>query len=118
MGTAFQSFFIDDKFIVLVGSLILVDIVTGIAKATKSHNVRSAIFRNGGYKKFLIVLIIVLCWSIDKVYFSSDVLYTASCTYYLANEMVSIIENLSELGVPVPQKVKDIFFNLSDKDDE
>ena len=48
-------------------------------------------------------------------------IYTASCTYYLLNEAISITENLSELGVPIPDKLKRILKDFRDKnknDDE
>lgn len=109
------EFLITNKLIVLVGILVLADIITGIIKATKTHSIKSAILRNGGYKKFLIILIIVLAWSIDKIYFNSDVLYTISCTYYIANEMISITENLALMGIPIPQKLKNILEDLKEK---
>lgn len=112
-----EEFFITNRLIILVGVLIFADIITGIIKATKRHSIKSAILRNGGYKKFLIILIIVLAWSIDKIYFSSDVLYTISCTYYIANEMISITENLALMGVPIPNKLKNILEELKQNND-
>lgn len=106
---------ITNKLIVLVGVLVLCDIFIGVVKAAKRHSLKSAILRNGGYKKFLIILIVVLAWTIDKIYFSSDVLYTISCTYYIANEMISILENLAVLGIPIPQKLKNILADLKEK---
>lgn len=113
-----QEFLITNNWIKLVGVLIVADIVTGIVKATKKHSLKSAILRNGGYKKFLIILIIVLAWSIDKIYFNSDILYTLSCSYYIINEMISIIENAGTIGVPVPKKLKEILSNLNGKEDD
>ena len=109
-------FIINDKMILLVGVLVLCDIITGLIKATKRHSLKSAILRNGGYKKFLIILILVLAWTIDKVYFKSDVLYTICCTYYIANEALSITENLALMGIPIPQKVKNILAELKEKE--
>ena len=109
------EFVINDNYIILVGILVLCDIITGIIKATKRHSLKSAILRNGGYKKFLIILILVLAWSIDKIYFNSDVLYTICCTYYIANETLSITENLAMMGIPIPQKIKSILAELKEK---
>ena len=110
------EFLITNRMIALVGILIFVDVFTGIIKATKRHSLKSAILRNGGYKKFLIILILVLAWSIDKIYFNSNVLYTICCTYYIANEMISITENLALMGIPIPQKVKNILAELKEKE--
>ncbi len=112
---------INNDMVLLVCILIVADILTGIAKATKTHTLQSAIFRHGGYKKVFILLIICVAWSIDKIYFQNDMIYTASCTYYLFNEAISITENLSELGVPIPDKLKRILKDFRDKnknDDE
>lgn len=110
-----QEFLITNAWIKLLGILIVADIVTGIIKATKKHSIKSAVLRHSGYKKFLIILIVVLAWSMDKIYFNSDILYTISCTYYILNEMISITENVGECGVPIPQKLIDILSNLNDK---
>ena len=115
-GDLVTEFLITNKMIILVGSLIFVDVFTGIIKATKRHSLKSAILRNGGYKKFLIILILVLAWSIDKIYFNSDILYTICCTYYIANEALSITENLALMGIPIPQKVKAILAELKEKE--
>lgn len=112
------DFLITNKLIVFVGILIVVDILTGIIKATKTHTLKSAIFRNGGYKKFLIILIIVLAWSIDKVYFGNDILYSVSCTYYIANEMISITENIAKLGVPIPKKILSVLYSMNNDDEK
>ena len=112
---------INNDMVLLVCILIVADILTGIAKATKTHTLQSAIFRHGGYKKVFILLIICVAWSIDKIYFQNDMIYTASCTYYLFNEAISIMENLSALGVPIPDKLKRILKDFRDKnknDDE
>lgn len=111
-----QEFLINNNLIKLLGILIVADIITGIIKATKKHSIKSAILRHGGYKKFLIILIVVLAWSMDKIYFNSDILYTISCTYYILNEMISITENIGQCGVPIPRKLKDILSNLNDRE--
>lgn len=110
------EFVINNNYITLVMILVLCDIITGIVKATKRHSLKSAILRNGGYKKFLIVLILVLAWTIDKIYFNSDVLYTICCTYYIANEALSITENLALMGIPIPQRIKSILAELKEKE--
>ncbi|EOU2035207.1 holin, partial [Clostridium perfringens] len=43
---------------------------------------------------------------------------TLVCYFYIANEGISIIENASELGVPVPSKLKNALIQLKeDKED-
>jgi toxin secretion/phage lysis holin len=92
-------------------------VFTGILKATKRHTLKSAIMTKGLYKKYLIMLIIVMCSTIDKIYFGKDVLYMMTCTWAIFNEAISITENVGKLGVPLPKKLKNILEEFrNDKD--
>jgi len=42
---------------------------------------------------------------------------TAIIFFYLANEGISLLENTARLGLPVPQKLKDILAQLHGKND-
>jgi phage-related holin len=42
-------------------------------------------------------------------------LRTATIFFYLSNEGISLLENAAHLGLPVPQKIKDILKQLNDK---
>lgn len=109
---------IDNPLIFVVLGFITIDIITGIAKALKKHSLKSAILRNGGYKKYLIVFLIISAWVLDKIFFDSDILYTATSTYYIANECISITENLASLGIPIPNKIKNVLASLKDEDNK
>jgi toxin secretion/phage lysis holin len=58
---------------------------------------------------------------IDKnVIGDGSVIRTAVIFFYLSNEGISILENAVHVGLPVPQKLKDILeqlHNRSDKED-
>ena len=43
---------------------------------------------------------------------------TAVIFFYLSNEGVSILENTTHLGLPVPDKLKAILEQLNEKDEE
>jgi toxin secretion/phage lysis holin len=43
-----------------------------------------------------------------------NVLRTAIIFFYLSNEGISIIENVTRLGLPVPPKLKEILEQLND----
>lgn len=107
---------IDNSLIFVVFAFITVDILSGIAKALKKHSLKSAILRNGGYKKYLIIFLILSAYVLDKIFFDSDILYTATSTYYIANECISITENLASLGIPIPNKIKNVLASLKDED--
>ena len=47
--------------------------------------------------------------------FRADVLRTAVIFFYISNEGVSLLENAGHLGLPIPQKVKEVLEQLHDK---
>jgi len=44
-----------------------------------------------------------------------SVLRTAAIFFYLSNQGVSLLENASHLGLPIPEKMKDILEQLHDR---
>lgn len=45
-----------------------------------------------------------------------SVIRTAVIFFYLSNEGLSLIENAAHLGLPVPEKLKNVLEQLHDKD--
>ena len=43
---------------------------------------------------------------------------TAVMLFYIANEGISIVENASALGLPVPQKIKNVLRQIKSKSGE
>ena len=48
----------------------------------------------------------------------ADVLRTAIVFFYLSNEGISMLENSAHLGLPIPEKLKDVLKQLHNKSDE
>lgn len=46
---------------------------------------------------------------------TGSVLRTAVIFFYLSNEGVSLLENAAHLGLPIPEKLKDILEQLHDR---
>ena len=46
---------------------------------------------------------------------NGSVLRTAVIFFYLSNEGVSVLENAAHLGLPVPEKLKDVLEQLHDR---
>lgn len=83
-----------------------VDIVTGIIKAAIKHEVSSKISFQGLAKKVFIILVVGLANVIDTMIFKeAAVLRTSVIFFYIANEGISIIENMSGIGLPIPKKL-------------
>ena len=47
-----------------------------------------------------------------------SVLRTAVIFFYISNEGVSLLENASHLGLPIPEKMKEILEQLQDRDNK
>ena len=49
---------------------------------------------------------------------NGSVLRTAVIFFYLSNEGVSILENAGHVGLPIPEKLKDVLKQLHERDEE
>jgi toxin secretion/phage lysis holin len=67
----------------------------------------------GIFKKVLIFMVVAVGHTIDVyVLGSGSAIRTAVIFFYLSNEGISIIENASKIGLPIPEKLKTIFDEL------
>ena len=94
--------------------LIVADYVTGIAAAIKLQKLDSSVGFTGLIKKVIILILVWVGFELDKS-LGSQFLRNAIIFFYASNEGVSVLENTSKLGVPYPDKLKDILEQLKDK---
>ena len=84
-------------------ALIVTDFATGIVKAYKAHGLNSSKLRDGGFKKAGIILVVVLGYGLSLLFTDSNfIIFHSIEAYYIYTELVSVIENLGELGVNMP----------------
>jgi len=107
-----------DKILSLLCVLIVIDYLTGIAKAFKQKNLNSYIGGMGIFKKAGIFLVIIIAQKLDLAMPTDPVFRTVTILFYISNEGISVIENLATLGVPIPKILKDKFKNLKDGEEE
>lgn len=82
--------------------------------AIREKKVSSEIGFHGICKKVMIFVLVTLGHVIDQyVIGSGSSLRTMLIMFYLSNEGISIIENASEMGIPVPDKLKGILQQLN-----
>ena len=68
-------------------------------------------------RKVLIFLLVGIANILDvQVIGTGSVLRTAVIFFYISNEGVSLVENAAHLGLPVPDKLKDVLEQLHDRD--
>ncbi|MEK3909627.1 phage holin family protein [Oceanobacillus sp. FSL W7-1309] len=92
----------DVKFLHLLLLLMLLDIITGIFKAIKNENLWSRKSLFGYARKILVLVVIILANVIDQILGLQGAVTYATVLFYIANEGLSIIENLAHVGVLVP----------------
>ena len=93
------------------------DIIIGILKAFTKGVVNSSINKNGISKHIGIVLLVVLVIIIFKPLEMESLINTV-LIFYIASYILSILENLSLLGIPFPQWLKERFLILRGENDE
>lgn len=104
----------DVKFLHLLLLLMLLDIVTGLFKAFKNGNLWSRKSLFGYARKVLILVVIILANVIDQILALNGAVAYATVLFYIANEGLSITENLAEVGVLVPTSLADKLRNIND----
>ena len=97
--------------------LVIVDYLTGVGKAFTNKEVSSAVGFRGLFKKILIFVVIAVSVEMQKIIGDGIPLREIVIMFYIANEGISLIENVSEF-IPLPQKMKDIFIQIREKDVE
>lgn len=106
----------------LVYALILfvaADYVTGVMCAAVDKRLSSEIGFKGICKKVFIFVLVGLANILDvQIIGTGSVLRTAVIFFYISNEGVSLLENAAHLGLPVPEKLKDILQQLHNRAEE
>lgn len=95
---------------------VVVDYITGVMCAIADKNLSSSVGFKGICRKVLIFTLVSIAHIIDaNVIGDGSVLRTAVIFFYLSNEGVSLLENASHLGLPIPEKMKDILEQLHNR---
>ena len=104
-----------DGLIYALLAFIILDYVTGLTVACINKNLSSEVGFKGICRKVVIFCLVGMAHILDvHVIQTGNVLRTAVIFFYLSNEGISILENASLLGLPVPQKVRDVLEQLKD----
>ena len=89
------------------------DYITGVMCAIADKKLSSEIGFKGICRKVIIFMLVGIAHVLDvNVIATGSVLRTAVIFFYLSNEGVSLLENAAHLGLPVPEKLKDVLEQL------
>lgn len=111
-----------DGFLYALIAFTVIDYITGVMCAITDKNLSSSIGFKGICRKVLIFTLVGIGNIVDVyVLGQGGVLRTAVTFFYLSNEGVSILENSAHLGLPIPEKLKEVLEQLHERggdDDE
>ena len=100
-------------------AFVVIDYVTGMIAAFFEKQLNSETGFKGIAKKIAIFFIVAVAHMVD-VAMGGDahVVRDAAIFFYLANELLSITENVGRLGIPLPQQLINAVDILKGKDDK
>lgn len=95
------------------------DYITGVMCAIVDKQLSSAVGFKGICKKVLILLLVSVANIVDvHVVGSGSALRGAVVAFYLSNEGVSLLENAAHIGLPIPERLKEILAQLHNRGDK
>lgn len=95
-----------DTLLQLLLVAVIIDYISGMIAASVEGKLSSKIGFKNIPKKIMIFLMVAVAHLVDQVIHDGSVLMDATIFFYLANELLSIIENSGRSGLPVPEKLK------------
>ena len=105
-----------DGLMIALVVFVILDYVTGIMCAINDRKLSSAVGFKGICRKVLIFVLVGIGNLVDMYVLGQEgVLRTAVIFFYLSNEGISFLENAGHLGLPIPEKLKDVLEQLHDK---
>lgn len=111
-----------DGLLIALVAFATVDYITGVMCAIADKKLSSTVGFKGICRKVLIFTLVGIANVVDvNVIGDGSILRTAVIFFYLSNEGVSLLENAAHLGLPIPEKLKEVLEQLHDrggKDDE
>ena len=108
-----------DGLLIALVAFITIDYITGIMCAIIDKKLSSEVGFKGIFKKVLILMLVGIANVIDvHVVGTGSALRGATVCFYLSNEGLSILENTVHLGLPVPEKLKEVLSQLHNRDEK
>lgn len=96
---------------------IVIDYITGIIKAFTLKKLNSKLGFVGLLKKIGVLCLVALSVLIDNITGNTGAVRTLVIYYFVANEGLSIIENLGKSGIPIPKKLEQAIVQLKGEEE-
>lgn len=95
--------------------IIIIDYITGIASAIYNKKLSSKIGFKGIIKKFSYLCVVTLSVVIDNLIGQNGVIRTLVIYFFVANDGLSIIENMAEMDIKLPKKLIDSLEQIKER---
>ena len=106
-----------DGFLYALIAFVAADYLTGVLAAISEKQLSSSVGFTGIARKILIFTLVGLANLLDVyVLGAGAVLRTATIFFYLSNEGISLLENTTRLGLPVPAQLRETLAALTKHD--
>ena len=108
-----------DGMLIALIVFVALDYVTWVMCAIVDKKLSSAVGFKGIFKKVLIFALVGVGHILDThVIGSGGAMRTAVICFYLSNEGLSLLENATHIGLPIPEKLKEILAQLHNRGDK
>lgn len=92
---------------------VIIDYITGVMLAIVKKRLSSEVGARGIFKKVILFLLVGMGHMVDlHIIKEGSAIRTAVLFFYMSNEGLSILENVSLMGLPIPEKLKQILKKL------
>jgi toxin secretion/phage lysis holin len=114
VGTAFTWVFGKwDLAIQVLICFMVMDYCTGILKGFVNKQLSSEVGFKGIARKAVIFVVLIVSVMIDRLLNTGSWIFrTIVCYFYVANEGISVLENCTQLGLPIPKQITDALVQL------
>ena len=93
--------------------VVLLDFITGVVRAIVNEEFNLNDMFKGILKKVGYIVLIILCHMVDILFNTGGEVRLMSIMFLSGIDGISILENLRDLGVPIPDRIKSIFNSFS-----
>ena len=97
----------------------VLDYITGLMCAIADKQLSSAVGFKGVCKKVLILMLVGVANVVDiHIVGTGSALRSAVICFYLSNEGLSFLENAAHIGLPIPDKMKNVLAQLHGREEK
>lgn len=107
-----------DALLITLIVCVCVDYATGVIRGAVTRTLDSGIGWKGLLKKVAIFMLVAVGSVVDKLLAINGAVREAVILFYIANEGISILENLGQIGVPFPTFLRKWLVKLKDDKDD